>query len=195
MDHDAFSDVQLVLLFAAGDRAAFDALFRRHNARVWRLAMRMVGGRADAEEILQEVFMRVARAAPDWQPRARFTTWLDRVTINRCLTYRERRGKGRVVLLPGLERLATAAPSPWQRARDHELARNLDQRVQELPDALCSAFTLVALEGRSYADAAEVLEAPVGTVKTHVHRARLLLRRRMAHELDEGSTRGRSASE
>lgn len=187
MELGEFSDNQLMLLYAHGRREAFDVLFHRHAALVHRLAVRMVGGAADAEEVLQEVFLRLARAAETWQPRAQLTTWLYRVAVNRCLTHRERRGRGRVVLLPGLEVAAPGDDHPYQAARDRELAGRVRARVAELPDALCAAFTLCALEGRSTAEAAEILEVPAGTVKTHVHRARLLLRRRLARELGPGA--------
>ncbi len=194
LDPGEFSDEQLVLLFAHGRESAFDDLFHRYADRVHRIALRMVGSRLDAEEIVQEVFLRVARAAPSWEPRARFRTWLDRVAVNRSLTHRERRGQGRVVLLPGLEQLAADTRlGPFEEARERELAESLRSRVAELPDALAAAFTLCVLEGTPTAEAAEVLDLPTGTVKTHVHRARLLLRRRMARELEDAGRRSEEA--
>jgi RNA polymerase sigma-70 factor (ECF subfamily) len=189
VDLSEFTDNQLMLLFAHGTRAAFDALYHRHKQRVFRLAVRMVGERADAEEILQEVFLRLARSAENWEPRAKLTTWIYRVTVNRCLTHRERQGKANLILLPGLETVPAVARGPYEEVRERELVRHIRERVAELSGPLAAAFTLCAMEGLSYPEAAEVLERPVGTVKTHVHRARLLLRRRLEKEFDRESVR------
>lgn len=183
MDLGDFSDNQLVLLFAHGTREAFDELFRRHRQRVYRVAKRLVGERADAEEVLQEVFLRLARSAATWEPRAKLTTWLYRVTVNRSLTHRERTRRANLVLLPGLETVPSVQEGPMQRALERDLAERLRSRVAELAPPLASAFTLCVLEERPYQEAAEILERPVGTVKTHVHRARLLLRRRLDAEI------------
>lgn len=182
MELSEFSDNQLVLLFRNGRRDAFAELFRRHRGMVHRIARRMVGAGPDAEEVLQDAFLRVARAASSYEAKARFSTWLYRIVVNRCLSFRARSGRGRLVALP--ERCPPdPAPGPYERARAGELKASLRREVAGLPDPLCAAFTVVVLEERPYAEAAEILEVPVGTVKTHVHRARLLLRRRLAREL------------
>lgn len=189
-----YTDAQLLALYAAGHAPAFDELFRRHRALVYRVAARILGPGPDSEEVLQEVFLRTARAAAGWEPRARLSTWLYRVTLNRCFSHRRQAGRRPLVLLPAMDDAAgpDGAAGPYERARAGELKDALRQELTRLPEELAAAFTLCVLEGLSGAEAAAALERPVGTVKTHVHRARQVLRRRMARHLDGAGERSQA---
>jgi RNA polymerase sigma-70 factor (ECF subfamily) len=155
------------------------------------VATRILGPGPDSEEVLQEVFLRTARAAPDWEPRARLSTWLYRVTLNRCFSHRRQASRRPLVLLPAMDDAAgpDEAEGPFERARVGELRAALRGELARLPEDLAAAFTLCVLEELSTAEAAAALERPVGTVKTHVHRARQVLRRRMARHRDGAAER------
>lgn len=184
MDLSAFTDPQLMALYVHGRQDAFDALFHRHHGRVYRMAYRMTGHASDAEELVQEVFLRVARAAPRYTPSAQFTTWLYRVTCNCCLTHCARRAPDNIVPLSSAlaAPLPSPAPSPHDALRARQLAASLDRAIAQLPLPWRAAFALCVLEGLPGLEAAEILQLPLGTVKTHVHRARDALRRALPRD-------------
>lgn len=161
---------------------------------MYRVAARILGPGPDSEEVLQEVFLQTARAAAGWEPRARLSTWLYRVTLNRCFSHRRKAGRRPLVLLPAMDDAAGAddAAGPFERASVGELKAALRREVARLPEDLAAAFTLCVLEGLSTAEAAAALERPTGTIKTHVHRARQALRRRMARHLDGAPERSQA---
>lgn len=188
LDYPVFTDRQLVALFVRGDEAAFEALFRRHFERVYRVTRRFVRRDADAEEICQEVFLRVARGAAAWRPEAKFTTWLYRVAVNTSLSRRRREDRRHLVLLPDAATAPDpgAAVAPFEAARGVELTAALERALATLPGRLAAVFQLRVLEDLSVAETAAALEIPAGTVKTHLHRARAALRVRLRPHLDPG---------
>lgn len=183
MDYGLFTDEQLQAMLGHGAAPALDALLERHGGRILRFCRRMVGDASDAEELTQDVFVRVAGAAESWEPRAKFTTWLYRVATNCCLTHLERRKRSKVVSL-GLPEATVDGDEGFRRARGAELAELLERKLRLLPPAQRTAFVLRELEGLSCLEAARVLDIPEGTVKTNVHRARRRLQESMARELD-----------
>jgi RNA polymerase sigma-70 factor (ECF subfamily) len=163
---------------ARGDRDAFVELFDRHQAAVVRFATRMVGDPARAEELAQDIFLRVYQAAPRYQPTARFTTWLYRVATHHCLN--ELRTPARRAPPPaGEEALGTlaadAAHGPEAVSAGHSLARVVQAALAALPDRERAAFALCRFEGLSYRDIAEALEATEPAVKSLIHRATVTL--------------------
>lgn len=170
MELAGFTDEQLMALFRHGKAAAFDELFRRHRDRVHRLAWRMTGRAADADEILQEAFLRAVRARDRWQPTARVATWLTRIVLNLCANHRRTLARGKLVLLRELPETAGG-----REPGDDGTRREVGAALLGLEPELRAAVVLRCLEGWSYEEAAEALGVPVGTVKTHVHRARIRL--------------------
>ncbi len=153
----------------------WEQVVRDHSARVYRLAYRLSGNPQDAEDLTQETFVRVFRSLADFSPGT-FEGWLHRITTNLFLDMVRRRQRIRFDALPeDTERLPGTAPSPEQVYAD----THLDPQIQAALDALSPEFrvavVLCDLYRVPYADAAQILEVPVGTVKSRVFRGRLAL--------------------
>jgi RNA polymerase sigma-70 factor (ECF subfamily) len=156
-----------------GDRAAFTELFRRHRNDVARLVFRMLGPNADTEDVIQEVFLQVHRSLGEFRGQAKFSTWLHRVTVNVVLMVR-RAAKSRPVFSgePVVDQEADRGLLPDEgvarRARIDAFRRLLDR----LPEKKRTVFVLHEIEGRSPAEIAEIVDAPVLTVRTRLFYAR-----------------------
>jgi RNA polymerase sigma-70 factor (ECF subfamily) len=164
-------EIALVERARDGDVAAFEALVRAYADAVYGHALRFFGEPATAEDAAQEVFVKVYRGLGSFDGRSAFSTWLYRVTRNVCLD-QYRRGRGRPVPYD-------PADLPERATADHAdaatLSAALESAVVALPPEERDAFNAVALFGMSYEEAAVTLEAPVGTVKSRVFRARRTL--------------------
>ena len=160
----------------------WDEVVREHADRVYRLAYRLSGNRADAEDLTQETFVRVFRSLAEYQPGT-FEGWLHRITTNLFLDLVRRRQRIRFDALPddAGERLASREAGPEQ-AYD---LNNLDPEIQAALDALPPDFrvavVLCDLEQLSYEEIAATLGIKVGTVRSRIHRGRVLLREALAH--------------
>lgn len=165
-------------LYCDGDADAFDALFARYHAAVYNFARYMLGAADGAEEVMQDTFVAVARAAGRYEPRGRFRPWLMRIARNQCLNRlqgRQRRAADSLADHPGI---ASQEPGPGQRAEAAERVEHLRAAIAGLPERQREAIVLYAFEQMSYAEIAEALQAPINTVKTLIHRARAALARR-----------------
>ena len=158
----------------AGDQAAFRKLVERHSARAIGLARRMLGSDADAEEVAQDSFVRAWRALPRFRGDSSFSTWLHRIVVRRALD-RSATLKVRRAVETGLEEAhePTEAPAPGV-SREH--AMRLDRLLELLTGVQRAAVVLDYYEDRSVEQVARAMGIPVGTVKTHLHRARALMR-------------------
>jgi RNA polymerase sigma-70 factor, ECF subfamily len=169
-----------------GDRAAFRKLFERHRGDVARLVYRMVGPRAEIEDLIQEVFVQVHRSLRDFRGEARFSTWLHRVTVNVVLMHR-RAEKSRPILAEEMESgtvedVTTTMPDV-EVERRKRIAAFFDL-VAEVADKKRVVFVLHDLEGKSPSEIAEIVEAPILTVRTRLFYARRELEEKMrAHPL------------
>jgi len=149
-------------------------------------------GDSDAEDVAQETFIRAHAALARFRGDSKFSSWLYRIAVNRSLTHAKRRARRPepVDLGPGAEGLAAVAqdrsPDPAQLVLDDEFRRRVRRAVAELPPRYRAAVTLFYLEEKDSNEVAEVLGIPVGTLKTHLHRARAMLRSALAREHDEG---------
>ena len=157
----------------SGDAGAFRRLVEKYQDRVFGLAVR-VAGREEADEVAQDVFLRVWRALPRFRNDARFSTWLYSIAYRRSCdalgSARTRRHRERDLDTAG----AVASPSPPER---DPRARRIGQLVASLSEAQRAAITLFYYQDQTLADVALTLGMPEGTVKTHLHRARAALRR------------------
>jgi len=174
------SDDDLIRMYRDGDAEAFDTLFDRHRAPVYNFARLMLGDSDGAEDVLQEAFMRVARTAESYQPRGLFRAWLMRIVRNLCLNQiQSRRVHRRVVAERGLDIIEPASrePSPPERLERDERMGRLRGLIAKLPERQREAIVLYAFEQMSYREIGEVLDVPINTVKTLIHRARATLAR------------------
>jgi RNA polymerase sigma-70 factor (ECF subfamily) len=196
------SDEDLFARFRDGDREAFSILFDRHWRRVVHFALRMTGDLARAEEAAQETFLRAARAASTWEPRARFTTWLHTVAYRATLNLLRAEGKGVDALSldredeeGGLLLDPPAGPRTWEPdriAEDGEARERILSALAALPPGVRGAFVLVAAEGFSCEEAAAVLGVTVQAVKGRVFRARESLCRELATLRPDGGPPART---
>ncbi len=160
----------------------WEEVVRDHSSRVYRLAYRLTGNRHDAEDITQEVFVRVFRSLSSYRPGT-FEGWLHRITVNLFLDSARRRQRQRTDALAedAAERLPGLDPGP-ERAYEY---RNLTDDVQRALDALSpdfrAAVVLSDIEGLSYEEIATTLGVKLGTVRSRIHRGRAQLRRALEH--------------
>ncbi len=165
------SEDQDVERAARGDREAFERLYRGHVGRVHGLALRMSGPDA-AADLTQEIFVRAWRNLPSFRREAAFGTWLYRVALNAILAHREAARRERMRFL-GADALVERLPS---RASRGDLRVDLDRALEDLPDGARRIFVLHDVEGFKHEEIAERLAISVGTSKSQLHRARMLLR-------------------
>jgi RNA polymerase sigma-70 factor (ECF subfamily) len=181
---DAESDAQIMQRVAAGDRKAFALLFDRYHTSVARFAFRFVGDQARAEELTQDIFVKLYRNAKAYKPTAQFKTFLFRVATNHCLN-EVRRGEYRVEHVsegPDEESIDTAAPEavrPDEVVAGKELERAVGEALSGLSDRERLAFTMCRFEGMAYKDIGEALEASEAAVKSLIHRATLAVAKRI----------------
>ena len=168
-------DAKLVERSATGgDNAAFAELVRRHQGKVRGLLLRLTANATVADDLAQEVFLRAYRGLVGFEGRSRFSTWLYRIAYNVFLNHRTRTRE--LAALPqGFESRA-AAPDGELSPERCDMRRDLAGAIAALPERYRAVVTLYYLEDVSYPEIAEVLELPLGTVKTHLHRAKKLLR-------------------
>lgn len=179
------SDEHLVDRSLRGEREAFDRLVERYQSAVYHFALRFCGHPDDARELAQDIFVRAYLKLNTFQPGRPFRPWLYRVAGSVCLNHRARRRPETVPLepveQPGWEPPGPA-PNPADEAAKSDLRRRLFEAVRQLPVAYRTVLLLRHLEGLDYRDIAACLKLPLGTVKTHLHRARQMLRERLGPE-------------
>jgi RNA polymerase sigma-70 factor (ECF subfamily) len=178
-------DVGLMLAFRAGDAAAFDQLFRRWSGPLLRYIDRMVRDLATAEELVQEVFIRVHGARERYSPDARFSTWLYRIATNLALNEIRRPRHRRVHRSQdedGATPLRDHAPGTEAVVDARRRSAAAERALHELPEKQRAALCLAAVEGLSYAEVAEALEVTEKAVKSLVHRARSSLAARLREQ-------------
>ena len=160
----------------------WDEVVRQNADRVYRLAYRLSGNRADAEDLTQETFVRVFRSLARYEPGT-FEGWLHRITTNLFLDMVRRRARIRFDALPedASDRLAASTPSPEEAYHDANLDPEVQRALDALPADFRAAVVLCDLEGLSYEEIAATLNVKVGTVRSRIHRGRLQLREALAH--------------
>ena len=159
----------------AGDTAAFAALVRRHQDRVFGFILRMLDARDEAMELTQDVFVKAWQALPGWRPEARFSTWLLQIARNAALDQLRRR---RVVQFAPLDDgmdVADTAPGPEARYASRQRQALLENALQQIAAEHREILLLREIEDLSYAELAAVLGIAEGTVKSRLARARAVL--------------------
>jgi RNA polymerase sigma-70 factor (ECF subfamily) len=188
-------DSELAELVGRGDHAAFEALMRRHNGKLFRIARATLGDDAEAEDALQDAYLDAYRHIREFRGGSAFGTWLTRIVINRALMrLRSRRRHSVVVPISGrpspeqdeteVEVADAKAESPPDATLRAELRRVLERRIDELPVAYRTVFVMREIEDMTVEETAQSLSIPATTVRTRLFRARALLREAIARDLD-----------
>src|SRR5262245_32862597 len=161
----------------AGELGAFEELYRVHSGRLFSLALRMLGNAADAEDMLQEIFLSAHRKLESFRGDAALGTWLYRLAMNQILDHVRSRAARTGQLTDGLDDTSVLADASGHRLADRAIDRiDLERALGELPDGCRAAFVLHDVEGLEHKEIAQVLGIAEGTSKSQVHKARLRLR-------------------
>jgi len=189
-------DAALMVAFRGGDESAFRALFEKHGRAMVAFCRRFTRDPSRAEELAQDVFLKVYRSADGYEPTARFTTFLYRIATNHCLN-ELRRGEHQVraeidplsedgaPLDP--DTLPGNAATPEEMVRGQALTRDVDAMLAALPESQRAALVLARFEGLPYEEIAQVLGTTVPSVKSLVHRATVSAARALAAWSREGA--------
>jgi RNA polymerase sigma factor (sigma-70 family) len=161
---------------------SWEEVVRTHSARVYRLAYRLTGDRHDAEDLTQEVFVRVFRSLSTYAPGT-FEGWLHRITTNLFLDQARRKSRIRFegFAEDAAERLPGREPTPAQAYFDTHLDGDIEAALAALPPEFRAAVVLCDIEGLSYEEIAATLGVKLGTVRSRIHRGRAQLRAALAH--------------
>jgi RNA polymerase sigma-70 factor (ECF subfamily) len=175
-------DEEVVARVRAGETAFFEVLMRRYNQRLYRVARSIMGDDSEAEDVMQDAFVRSYIHLEQFGGKSRFSTWLTKIAVHEALKRsRERR---RFVEVDGIQGSnegsvlpASTTPSPDQEVLTRALGAALEAAIDRLPQSYSSVFMLREVEGLSTADTAECLGVSDETVKVRLHRARAMLRK------------------
>src|SRR5437879_4347688 len=161
---ERLTDEEVVTRVMAGETGMFEIVMRRHNQRLYRVARAILRNDGEAEDVMQDAYVRAYEHLDQFAGRAKFSTWLTRIAVHEALA-RQRRGNRYQALEPmseqeggPMDRFAALALNPEQQASTSEIRRLLEEAVENLPDAYRTIFVLRDVEEMSTADAAEVLE-------------------------------------
>lgn len=182
-------DLQLVQAAKEGDIHAFDELVKRHERQMFRIAYHLLHNREDAQDAVQEAFLKAYQKLVQFQAKAKFSTWLGRITVNEALTKLRREpvywsslaedSRDESEILP--KEVVDWAPNPEVLYNTSELRAILEKNLRRLKPRLRTVFILRDVEGLSLEDAAQTLGLTVAAVKARSWRARLLLREWLGH--------------
>jgi RNA polymerase sigma-70 factor (ECF subfamily) len=190
----SLSDEDVVARVLAGDVAAFEILMRRHNQRLYRVACAILRDPAEAEDVIQDAYVRAYEHLHQFAGQARFTTWLSRIAMNEALSRRRRRrryeeaGAMSETAADRMDRFPAAGPDPEQQASTSELRRLLEQAIGSLPQTYRVVLMLRDVEGMDTTETALTLAISEENVKIRLHRARAMLRRKLFATVGEQRT-------
>jgi RNA polymerase sigma-70 factor (ECF subfamily) len=182
LDSDKDPDLELIRKTAEGDESAFEQLISKHEDTVYNTAYHYVGNAEEAEDVAQEVFVKVWRHAGSFRGSSKFSTWLYRIVVNQCLNHRRRKKRD---------------PAPLdseasQHLRSESLEEDFEKKAQveavrraidSLPRRQRLALVLAKCEERSYKEIAEIMGVSLSSVESLIHRARTTLRKRLLPQL------------
>jgi RNA polymerase sigma-70 factor (ECF subfamily) len=181
-------ELELVTRSRAGDTGAFSTLLRRYDGKIFRLAMNITQNREDAEDVLQEAFLKAYEHLDQFQGNSKFYTWIVRIAVNQALMKLRKRKSDRAVSLDEqidtgedtvVREIAAWDPDPEERYSRDELRAILNDAIEELAPIYRTVFTLRDVDGLSTEETAEALDLSVPAVKSRLLRARLQLRDRL----------------
>ncbi len=178
LDEQRDTDENIIRRVREGDVRAFSLLVDRHKERGMGLAYRMLRSRQEAEEALQDAFLRAFRSLPGFELRSSFATWFYRIVYNVCATRLSRKGEPGASALDEtiIDRQAGNEPLPDAEMESEQTAGIIRDEIEKLPGEFGTTFLLFAVHERSYEEIVEITGAPLGTVKARIFRARAMLR-------------------
>jgi RNA polymerase sigma factor (sigma-70 family) len=186
-------DREIIQRVLDGDVRSFGILVDKHKAKAMTLAMRIMKNREDAEEVLQDAFVRVYRALSSFEWKSSFSTWFYRIVYNTCATAVGKKNRIHPLSIDvededGLRtEIASDELQPDIKLESDEFTKIVNEEVEKLPVVYGSTFTLFAIQEMSYEEIVQVTGLPLGTIKARLFRARAMLResiiRRMDHSL------------
>lgn len=192
-DYVKLSDQEVVARAREGREAAYRELIRRYERPVFSLVFRMLRDRELAEDLTQETFVKALNAVESYRPEFKFSSWIFKIANNAAIDHLRRRelhtlsleGSPNAVTPEAMEATAlqirSATETPLQELEARELGGQIEEAIASLRPEYRSCILLRHVEGRAYEEIAEMLDLPLGTVKTYIHRARNELRMRLAH--------------
>ena len=175
-------DEEVVARVLAGETGMFEIVMRRHNQRLYRVARAILRNDGEAEDVMQDAYVRAYEHLAQFAGRAKFSTWLTRIAVHEALARQRRRNRYQELEPMSeregdpMDRFASLAQDPEQ-ASNSEIRRLLEEAIEKLPDAYRTIFMLREVEDMSTTDAADILEITEDNVKVRLHRARALLRK------------------
>ncbi|MGH7586410.1 MAG: RNA polymerase sigma factor [Gemmatimonadales bacterium] len=192
-DYVKLSDQEVVARAREGRETAYRELIRRYERPVFSLVFRMLRDRELAEDLTQETFVKALNAVESYRPEFKFSSWIFKIANNAAIDHLRRRelytlsieGSPNAVTPEAMEATAlqirSATETPLQELEARELGGQIEEAIASLRPEYRSCILLRHVEGRAYEEIAEILDLPLGTVKTYIHRARNELRTRLAH--------------
>lgn len=196
------SDVSLMLEFQKGDISSFEKLLQKHKESIVNIIYQFIGERDEAEDLAVEVFLRVYRAAKKYEAKAKFTTWLYKITTNLCLNEIRKKAKLQTISLSKpisageekeeelIEKIADAAPSPQQILEKKERNALIRKAIDSLPAKQRMATILQIYEGLSYKEISRILGCSVKSVERRLYWARTNLKEKLSSYLTAESSGG-----
>ncbi|HMF49871.1 MAG TPA: sigma-70 family RNA polymerase sigma factor [Candidatus Saccharimonadales bacterium] len=182
MASDSISDADYVRRLQRGETEAFEMLVRRHEKTIFNLVYRMLGDYDEAAEVSQEVFLSAYRAIGQFRGDANFSTWLYRIALNHTSTRRKTliRRQQRNVAIEDTEPVRDLQPGPAETMEKKEIRERVQRALNSLEPDDATVILLRDLQDIPYEEVARLLEIPVGTVKSRLHRARQALKSQLA---------------
>jgi RNA polymerase sigma-70 factor (ECF subfamily) len=177
------TDYELVAKIRAGEQRAFVELIERYKARIFHTTLRILGNREDAEEAAQDTFVRAHRGLENFREDSTFSTWIYRICVNTCLNLLEsrKRFKAQDIDRTPIEELPYIE-SPESSFGDEDLQSRIFSSMEKLPTKYRTVLVLYHIQHLAYQEIAEIMQMPMGSVKTHLFRARALLREQVLRE-------------
>lgn len=194
-DWSSDKDYQLVQRVLSGERRAFEQLIERHKSRSMALAQRMLKNREDAEEALQDAFIRVYKSLHKFEWKSSFSTWLYKIVFNVCSSKLQK--SDREILTRNTVSLENSGamdfhhdePAPDITCEQGEFEQFVREEMEKLPLIYSTILTMVVVQELSYEEITEITRLPLGTVKNRLFRARAMLKESLSRRLREHSER------
>ncbi|MFH1202051.1 MAG: RNA polymerase sigma factor [Candidatus Omnitrophota bacterium] len=187
--HD-LADEQLMLNYQKGEVSAMDEILRRYKNPIYQFSCRLIQDASEAQDITQEVFLRLHQHKEDYRPSGKFSTWIFSIAHNLCIS--NLRSKKRFCIWPRrddesneLVEFASSDPSVQEAVSDNELSKLVKESIQGLPFLQKEALILREYQNLDYQEIAKILKKSLGTVKTLIHRARMNLKVKLSPYLEE----------